>query len=501
MSIRDFISVDSKIIFCILAAWIMDTVLGGWVFSAVPFRLLNKLVIFSKKSFSAFADNFSKKNPKKAEFYESLIGHVFSIYLIILVFVSLAVTLDIIRQINQVLYYALNIYLLYSSLSARRVADMALSTARTIKSSSLPEARSRAFHMIEALDIPDTPGSFHNLGKKRNSASNSTDYEASKFDIDSKEAVIKTVVGSISRNSIDRVISPMFFILVGALLGITVPFVYILMTAYSIATVSEPTFIYLNKSAVAPSSRPENKHAQTAQNSVTSDTSSSDAPNSGMRYSKIRSSVAPSSDMRPSDAQSYDTRSSDAHSNNTTSGAAASGTTSSSASGGASGNAYGSAYGSASGSASGAVSGNVYGSASSAAASGYTQVKNAFFDNAGKRLVYAFSFLPARLSFLLLPLSSLICGNGFFRGLRIVKRDHINTLSPRGAWGESAFAGALQVQLGGNTYLNGGETKNPLIGDDIRSITVSDISESVKILMTVSIVMAALTFAILLQLS
>ena len=54
------------------------------------------------------------------------------------------------------------------------------------------------------------------------------------------------------------------------------------------------------------------------------------------------------------------------------------------------------------------------------------------------------------------------------RAFRTVARDHANHLSPNCAWSESAAAGALGVQLGGDHEYFGKLVHKPAIGDDRR---------------------------------
>ena len=56
-----------------------------------------------------------------------------------------------------------------------------------------------------------------------------------------------------------------------------------------------------------------------------------------------------------------------------------------------------------------------------------------------------------------------------------MRRDHRNHLSPNCAWPESAAAGALGVQLGGDHEYFGQTVHKPTIGDDIRPPESADI--------------------------
>lgn len=78
------------------------------------------------------------------------------------------------------------------------------------------------------------------------------------------------------------------------------------------------------------------------------------------------------------------------------------------------------------------------------------------------------NYLPARITALLMCLCAFPLGYDGRGAFRIVMRDHANHLSPNCAWPESAAAGALGVQLGGDHQYFGKTVHKPTIGDDTR---------------------------------
>ena len=85
------------------------------------------------------------------------------------------------------------------------------------------------------------------------------------------------------------------------------------------------------------------------------------------------------------------------------------------------------------------------------------------------------NFLPARITALLMCLCAFPLGMDGRAAFRTVKRDHANHLSPNCAWSESAAAGALGVQLGGDHEYFGKTVHKPTIGDDLRAPEGADI--------------------------
>jgi adenosylcobinamide-phosphate synthase len=73
--------------------------------------------------------------------------------------------------------------------------------------------------------------------------------------------------------------------------------------------------------------------------------------------------------------------------------------------------------------------------------------------------------------------------------LKIFLRDRFNHSSPNSAHGESAFAGALAVQLGGPTRYQGRLKDHPYIGDAVEPLMPVHIIKANRLMYT-----AAFTF-------
>ncbi|MEW6388656.1 MAG: adenosylcobinamide-phosphate synthase CbiB [Thermodesulfobacteriota bacterium] len=129
---------------------------------------------------------------------------------------------------------------------------------------------------------------------------------------------------------------------------------------------------------------------------------------------------------------------------------------------------------------------------------GYKNVRYAEFGRVAARVDDALNFLPARLTALLLVLAAAILGLDSRRAWFIVGRDARKPSSPNAGWPEAAMAGALGVRLGGPSTYFGVQVKKPYIGEAITSINESHYHQAVRLLYTVSLIMAALTFLTLL---
>ena len=74
---------------------------------------------------------------------------------------------------------------------------------------------------------------------------------------------------------------------------------------------------------------------------------------------------------------------------------------------------------------------------------------------ASARLDDVAGFVPARLTWMLVAIASLLTGERAGAAMRVGWRDGRNHSSPNAAWGEAAMAGALGVQLGGPATYGG----------------------------------------------
>ncbi len=76
-----------------------------------------------------------------------------------------------------------------------------------------------------------------------------------------------------------------------------------------------------------------------------------------------------------------------------------------------------------------------------------------------------FNYIPARLTGILMCLSSFIVKGSMINSFNIMIRDRKNHKSPNCAYPEAATAGALNVQLGGNNTYFGQVVEKPTLGD------------------------------------
>lgn len=108
---------------------------------------------------------------------------------------------------------------------------------------------------------------------------------------------------------------------------------------------------------------------------------------------------------------------------------------------------------------------------------GYKNDKYLYFGRAAANLDDIVNYIPARISAYFMILATFLSGKSFNgrQAYKIYKRDNRNHASPNSAQTESVCAGALGIQLAGDTSYFGKVVKKPYIGDALRKVEYEDI--------------------------
>ena len=93
------------------------------------------------------------------------------------------------------------------------------------------------------------------------------------------------------------------------------------------------------------------------------------------------------------------------------------------------------------------------------------------FGKPSAKLDDAFNFLPARIGGVIITLAS----SNFSRAFRIFLNDRLKHKSPNSAHGESAFAGGLNVKLGGGAFYGGKFESRPYLNEKGNEPEIFDI--------------------------
>ena len=127
---------------------------------------------------------------------------------------------------------------------------------------------------------------------------------------------------------------------------------------------------------------------------------------------------------------------------------------------------------------------------------GYKNDKYEDFGFASAKLDDIANFIPARLTSILMIISTIFTKTNFRNSIKICIRDRKNHKSPNCAYPESVVAGALGIKLGGSHYYFNKQVYKPTIGDEINQINEEQIKKSIEIMFFTSCLSLLVIFLI-----
>ncbi len=113
---------------------------------------------------------------------------------------------------------------------------------------------------------------------------------------------------------------------------------------------------------------------------------------------------------------------------------------------------------------------------------GYKNDKYLYFGRVSARLDDIVNFIPARLAAYAMIIATKLLGMDTKQAFYIHRRDWKKSTSPNSAQTETVCAGALNIELLGDTYYFGRLYHKPVIGDNIRNVETEDIQRANKLL-------------------
>jgi len=123
---------------------------------------------------------------------------------------------------------------------------------------------------------------------------------------------------------------------------------------------------------------------------------------------------------------------------------------------------------------------------------GYKNERYQHFGWASARMDDLANLIPARLTAFLFVLSAFLLKKDWRDSWKTILRDARKNVSPNSGYPEAAVAGALKIQLGGENFYFGKVVKKAFIGDSERPITPDSVKESLRLMMVVSLIAAAM---------
>lgn len=127
---------------------------------------------------------------------------------------------------------------------------------------------------------------------------------------------------------------------------------------------------------------------------------------------------------------------------------------------------------------------------------GYKNEHYLYFGWASARLDDLVNYVPARLCGVLIVMSAAIWGLDVRESWRILRRDSRKHASPNSGLPEAAVAGALQVQLGGQTSYQGSVSFQPHLGEPDKALTPGHIGQTMWLMVTSGILVVLVALVI-----
>jgi len=106
------------------------------------------------------------------------------------------------------------------------------------------------------------------------------------------------------------------------------------------------------------------------------------------------------------------------------------------------------------------------------------------------------NYIPARVTSLIIVISTLLLNRDFKSAFKILIRDRRNHSSPNSGYAEAPVAGALGIQLGGEVSYFGVIHNKPTMGDNNRTPVIEDIKTTHKIMILSSIIFFILSLGV-----
>lgn len=188
---------DITLIFDIAAAYLIDLAVGDPHRLPHPVRLIGRLISGLEGLLRAVADAAIQRYGVEKGRMERMAGGFLALSVVSATFMVVFLVLRMAKAVHPVLHHGLNIYFIYSAFAARCLADEAMKVYRPLVRNNLAEARKRVAMLV---------------GRETRH-------------LDEGE-VIRAVVETTAENTVDGVIAPIVFAVVGSLFGVGAPLAY-----------------------------------------------------------------------------------------------------------------------------------------------------------------------------------------------------------------------------------------------------------------------------------
>lgn len=186
-----------KIVIDIIIGFILDLIFGDPYFMPHPIRFIGNLVRKTESTLRGLEKRYPLKFIQSKDKREKICGGMLWIIVVFTTFLSIFLILFLCHKVNNILFHMVNIYFIYSSLAAKCLAFEGKKIYKSLEAKDLKQSRINLSYIVgrETLNL-------------------------------SEEEIIKATVETISENTVDGIISPLLYGVVGGIFGIAAPLAY-----------------------------------------------------------------------------------------------------------------------------------------------------------------------------------------------------------------------------------------------------------------------------------
>jgi len=181
----------------VFIAFVLDLFFGDPYWFPHPVRFIGWVIKKTERFLRKLIDRFASGDIQVRARYERAGGTFLMLFVVSVTFLLVYLILKIAWLINPVLFHVLNIYFIYSSLAAKCLADEAKKVYRKLMEGDIIESRKQLAMLV---------------GRQTEGLS--------------EKEIIRGVVETTAENTVDGVISPLFYAFTGSIFGIGAALVY-----------------------------------------------------------------------------------------------------------------------------------------------------------------------------------------------------------------------------------------------------------------------------------
>jgi len=205
---------SANILLDVIVAYFLDLIFGDPHWFPHPVRFIGWLISRTEKILRKVVNNGKELNPDMTARKERCAGIILAVFVISVVFLIVYIILQAATAVSPLLFHIINIYFIYSALATKCLADEARKVYDVLAKNDLVEARKRLSMLV---------------GRQTDKLT--------------EDEVIRGVVETTAENTVDGVISPLIYAVLGSLFGIGAPLVY----AFKAASTLDSMVGYLNE--------------------------------------------------------------------------------------------------------------------------------------------------------------------------------------------------------------------------------------------------------------